>query len=83
MPSERESTTSVRTGDSFAARAADSTVPDIRDERWTDTTPSQPRSAARAYASANAAGPGRDVVTGVHARSASATVSDDVSPPSS
>ena len=46
MPSERESTTSTGTGDWPAARCADSTVPDMSEERCTDTIASAPAAAA-------------------------------------
>ena len=83
MPSDPESTTRSGTGDSLAASRADSTVPDICDDRCTDTTASQPRSAAAVYACSSVAGPGRDVVTGCHERSASATMPGDAPEPSS
>ncbi len=46
MAIERESTTSTAIGDMPAAIAADSAVPDMSEEMWTDTTASAPLAAA-------------------------------------
>ena len=73
MPMVSLSTTSTGTGASAAASRAASTVPDICDDRWTETMAVAPSSASRWYVSAKTCGVGRDVVTMVYSRSAAAT----------
>jgi hypothetical protein len=68
------STTVTGTGDSRAASCADSCVPLISADRWTDRISLAPWAAASAYTSARNAGDGREVLTGRNSFSASATI---------